>query len=100
MDMFESFTGIYIAPDVLHLVMQEEEAITIEGTDVKNMKAKSGLPDHAEGYEKIEQDGIKIYIASKINRNGYNININRRSWWKPGKLEIKVDTDKPPLPRL
>lgn len=100
MDMFENFTGIYVAPNVLHLIIHGEEAITVEGTDVKNLKVRPGVPEYSEEYEKIEQDGIKIYITTKFDRSGYNLNINRKSWWKPGKLEVKVDSKKPPLPRL
>lgn len=100
MDLYENYKGIYISPDALLLVMEHQEAITIEGMQPDKLKATPGVPQDTKGFDKIEQDGVTIYISSKVDMSEHNLNINRSSWWKPGKLEVSIDDQKPPVLRL
>lgn len=100
MNLFENYKGIYIAPEALEIAHEHEASITLEGDNLKDLKAIPGKPDSQESYSLIEQDGITVYVSKQLDQQHFNINIIPKQWWKPGKLEVNIDKENFPHPRL
>ena len=98
--MFEKYQGIYVEPKALAMVMNENSAITLKGESIENLKAELSTPSRPETFDSLQQDGITIYLPKDLDRKDYHINVARKSWWKPGKLEVVLDRQDYPLPRL
>ncbi len=100
MNLFENYKGIYIEPDALEVAMENNQALTIDGAELNDLKVTAGKPESNQNYTHIQQDGIDVYVTKKLDRQSYNINIVRKKWWQPGKLEAITDQEKFPHPRL
>ncbi len=100
MNLFEQYQGIYISPAALEVILEHESALTIEGPEVSQLKARPGEPPDKERFNQINQDGITIFFDNRVDQKEYNLNIDRSNWWKPGKLQVYADKQKFPHPRL